>query len=102
MALLIFIEVPVLFCIILSASNWIQQDGWLCEHLFSECNICFIAAFISACSKAPSWLRTFAPADALVMQEEAWNSYPRCKSGYILNQIFLAFVTALFSERIFH
>lgn len=31
-------------------------------------------------SKAPSWLKTFAPADALVMQEEAWNSYPRCKS----------------------
>ncbi|KAL3530615.1 hypothetical protein ACH5RR_009937 [Cinchona calisaya] len=31
-------------------------------------------------SKAPSWLTTFAPADALVMQEEAWNSYPRCKS----------------------
>ncbi|XP_027086669.1 uncharacterized protein [Coffea arabica] len=31
-------------------------------------------------SKAPLWLTTFAPADALVMQEEAWNSYPRCKS----------------------
>lgn len=31
-------------------------------------------------SKAPLWLKTFAPADALVMQEEAWNSYPRCKS----------------------
>ncbi|KAK3206089.1 hypothetical protein Dsin_020135 [Dipteronia sinensis] len=31
-------------------------------------------------SKAPAWLRTFAPADALVMQEEAWNAYPRCKT----------------------
>ncbi|KAJ4725971.1 Phosphatidylinositol transfer protein [Melia azedarach] len=31
-------------------------------------------------SKAPSWLQTFAPADALIMQEEAWNSYPRCKT----------------------
>ncbi|XP_075105355.1 uncharacterized protein LOC142179399 isoform X1 [Nicotiana tabacum] len=32
-------------------------------------------------SKAPSWLTTFAPADALVMQEEAWNAYPKCRSG---------------------
>ncbi|KAI5666187.1 hypothetical protein M9H77_16040 [Catharanthus roseus] len=31
-------------------------------------------------SKVPSWLTTFAPTDALVMQEEAWNAYPRCKS----------------------
>ncbi|KAH9661009.1 hypothetical protein KPL70_024367 [Citrus sinensis] len=31
-------------------------------------------------SKAPAWLKTFAPADALVMHEEAWNSYPRCKT----------------------
>ncbi|XP_057781752.1 uncharacterized protein LOC131000034 [Salvia miltiorrhiza] len=31
-------------------------------------------------SKAPAWLSKFAPADALVMQEEAWNAYPRCKS----------------------
>lgn len=31
-------------------------------------------------SKAPSWLTTFAPADALIMHEEAWNAYPRCKS----------------------
>ncbi|KAF3942999.1 hypothetical protein CMV_030405 [Castanea mollissima] len=32
-------------------------------------------------SKVPSWLTTFAPADALIMQEEAWNAFPRCKSG---------------------
>ncbi|KAG9129575.1 hypothetical protein Leryth_014431 [Lithospermum erythrorhizon] len=31
-------------------------------------------------SKAPSWMTAFAPAEALVMQEEAWNAYPRCKS----------------------
>ncbi|KAK9280189.1 hypothetical protein L1049_014137 [Liquidambar formosana] len=31
-------------------------------------------------SKVPSWLTTFAPADALVMKEQAWNAYPRCKS----------------------
>ncbi|WCJ41094.1 Phosphatidylinositol transfer protein 1 [Euphorbia peplus] len=31
-------------------------------------------------SKAPTWLTTFAPADALVMHEEAWNAYPRCKT----------------------
>ncbi|GMN24585.1 hypothetical protein TIFTF001_000625 [Ficus carica] len=33
-------------------------------------------------SKVPTWLTTFAPADALVMQEEAWNAYPRCKTGW--------------------
>ncbi|KAA3455415.1 phosphatidylinositol transfer protein 1-like [Gossypium australe] len=32
-------------------------------------------------SKAPAWLTTIAPKDALVMQEEAWNAYPRCKTG---------------------
>ncbi|RXI04520.1 hypothetical protein DVH24_038794 [Malus domestica] len=31
-------------------------------------------------SKAPGWLATFAPADALIMQEEAWNAHPRCKT----------------------
>lgn len=33
------------------------------------------------CSKAPTWLTKLAPEDALVMQEEAWNAYPMCKSG---------------------
>ncbi|KAL6563600.1 hypothetical protein OROGR_002559 [Orobanche gracilis] len=32
-------------------------------------------------SKAPTWLAKLAPTGALVMQEEAWNAYPRCKSG---------------------
>ncbi|KAL3616410.1 hypothetical protein CASFOL_039800 [Castilleja foliolosa] len=31
-------------------------------------------------SKAPTWLAKFAPTGSLVMQEEAWNAYPRCKS----------------------
>ncbi|OVA09916.1 Phosphatidylinositol transfer protein [Macleaya cordata] len=31
-------------------------------------------------SKVPTWLTTFAAADALLMQEEAWNAYPRCKT----------------------
>ncbi|XP_031099399.1 phosphatidylinositol transfer protein 1-like isoform X1 [Ipomoea triloba] len=31
-------------------------------------------------SKAPTWLTKLAPEDALVMQEEAWNAYPMCKS----------------------
>ncbi|KAL6577276.1 hypothetical protein OROMI_011552 [Orobanche minor] len=31
-------------------------------------------------SKAPTWLAKLAPTGALVMQEEAWNAYPRCKS----------------------
>ncbi|XP_068338508.1 uncharacterized protein [Pyrus communis] len=33
-------------------------------------------------SKAPGWLTTFAPAEALILQEEAWNAYPRCKTGF--------------------
>ncbi|GMH07125.1 hypothetical protein Nepgr_008965 [Nepenthes gracilis] len=33
-------------------------------------------------SKIPSWITAFAPLDALVLQEEAWNAYPRCKSGF--------------------
>lgn len=37
--------------------------------------------FLAFCSKAPTWLTKFAPEDALVMQEEAWNAYPMCKSG---------------------
>uniref|UniRef100_A0A2P2Q3S3 Phosphatidylinositol transfer protein N-terminal domain-containing protein n=1 Tax=Rhizophora mucronata TaxID=61149 RepID=A0A2P2Q3S3_RHIMU len=31
-------------------------------------------------SKVPTWLTSFAPADALIMHEEAWNAYPRCKT----------------------
>lgn len=31
-------------------------------------------------SKVPAWLTTFAPADALILQEEAWNAFPRCKT----------------------
>ncbi|XAR60477.1 hypothetical protein NMG60_11033877 [Bertholletia excelsa] len=31
-------------------------------------------------SKVPAWLTAFAPRGALVVQEEAWNAYPRCKS----------------------
>uniref|UniRef100_A0A5B7BFM4 Putative phosphatidylinositol transfer protein 1-like isoform X1 n=1 Tax=Davidia involucrata TaxID=16924 RepID=A0A5B7BFM4_DAVIN len=31
-------------------------------------------------SKVPAWLTTFARADALIMQEDAWNAYPRCKT----------------------
>ncbi|CAN1249477.1 Phosphatidylinositol transfer protein 1 [Linum perenne] len=32
-------------------------------------------------SKAPTWLSAFASLDSLIMQEEAWNSYPRCKTA---------------------
>ncbi|XP_040993113.1 phosphatidylinositol transfer protein 2-like isoform X2 [Juglans microcarpa x Juglans regia] len=31
-------------------------------------------------SKVPSWLTTFAPSDALIVKEEAWNAFPKCKS----------------------
>ncbi|KAM7279086.1 hypothetical protein ACFE04_006220 [Oxalis oulophora] len=31
-------------------------------------------------SKAPTWIATFAPTDALLMEEEAWNIYPKCKT----------------------
>uniref|UniRef100_A0A803L3R8 Phosphatidylinositol transfer protein N-terminal domain-containing protein n=1 Tax=Chenopodium quinoa TaxID=63459 RepID=A0A803L3R8_CHEQI len=38
-------------------------------------------------SKIPSWLTTFAPADSLLLKEEAWNAYPKCKSGYHIFRI---------------
>ncbi|XP_043703800.1 phosphatidylinositol transfer protein 2-like [Telopea speciosissima] len=31
-------------------------------------------------SKVPTWLSALVPADAFVMQEEAWDAYPRCKT----------------------
>lgn len=31
-------------------------------------------------SKIPSWITTFAPPDSLLLKEEAWNAYPKCKS----------------------
>ncbi|KAK9940226.1 hypothetical protein M0R45_016896 [Rubus argutus] len=43
-------------------------------------------------SKAPTWLTTFAPADALIMQEEAWNAYPRCKTDCGSSIICFSFV----------
>ncbi|XP_010253533.1 PREDICTED: phosphatidylinositol transfer protein 1-like isoform X2 [Nelumbo nucifera] len=40
----------------------------------------YTSKFYHLQSKAPAWLTTFAPSDALLMQEEAWNAYPRCKT----------------------
>ncbi|CAM6091152.1 unnamed protein product [Calypogeia fissa] len=31
-------------------------------------------------SKAPSWVAAIAPTNALVIEEEAWNAYPKCKT----------------------
>uniref|UniRef100_A0A0D6R8P8 Phosphatidylinositol transfer protein N-terminal domain-containing protein n=1 Tax=Araucaria cunninghamii TaxID=56994 RepID=A0A0D6R8P8_ARACU len=31
-------------------------------------------------SKVPSWLTTFAPTDSLILEEQAWNAYPKCKT----------------------
>ncbi|KAJ4970771.1 hypothetical protein NE237_003870 [Protea cynaroides] len=31
-------------------------------------------------SKVPAWLSAFVPGDVFVMQEEAWDAYPRCKT----------------------
>ena len=31
-------------------------------------------------SKVPGWVRMFAPAGSLHMQEEAWNAYPYCRT----------------------
>jgi len=31
-------------------------------------------------SKVPSWLKSFAPANALILEEEAWNAFPKCKT----------------------
>lgn len=31
-------------------------------------------------SKVPSWLKKLAPANALILEEEAWNAFPKCKT----------------------
>lgn len=31
-------------------------------------------------SKVPSWLTSFAPANALNLEEESWNAFPKCKT----------------------
>ncbi|XP_022883107.1 phosphatidylinositol transfer protein 1-like isoform X3 [Olea europaea var. sylvestris] len=46
-------------------------------------------------SKAPTWLTKFAPTDALVMQEEAWNAFPRCKSAVIRCPYFTRFLLTI-------
>lgn len=33
------------------------------------------------CSKLPSWLVSLVPKKALMLEEEAWNAYPRCTTG---------------------
>jgi hypothetical protein len=35
------------------------------------------------CSKLPSWLAAFAPLNSMLIEEEAWNAYPKCKTGCI-------------------
>lgn len=32
-------------------------------------------------SKLPSWLVSLIPKNALTLEEEAWNAYPRCVTG---------------------
>ncbi|KAE8691764.1 Phosphatidylinositol transfer protein 1 isoform 2 [Hibiscus syriacus] len=56
-------------------------------------------------SKAPAWLTSIAPTDALVMQEEAWNAYPRCKTGmqctlgtFFWSFAFLEFICPYFTK----
>ncbi|XP_048234011.1 phosphatidylinositol transfer protein 1 isoform X3 [Ricinus communis] len=48
------------------------------DDVFGECQ--YTSKVYRLQSKAPTWLTAFAPADALIMQEEAWNAYPRCKT----------------------
>lgn len=50
-------------------------------------------------SKAPAWLTAFAPADALILQEEAWNAYPRCKTGIIFTLAWNSNVLRYFSMK---
>ncbi|KAA3489748.1 phosphatidylinositol transfer protein 1-like [Gossypium australe] len=53
-------------------------------------------------SKAPSWLTTLAPKDALIMQEESWNAYPRCKTGVQRCLLFIARVHCISCINICH
>ncbi|KAK4717861.1 hypothetical protein R3W88_016199 [Solanum pinnatisectum] len=54
----------------------------------------YTSKFYHLQSIAPSWLTTFAPADALVIQEEAWNAYPKCRS-VVKSPYFLKFFMSI-------
>ena len=42
-------------------------------------------------SKFPAWISAIAPANSLQMEEEAWNAYPRCKTGILSSKTFVFF-----------
>ncbi|KAJ4838922.1 hypothetical protein Tsubulata_025958 [Turnera subulata] len=48
------------------------------DPVFGKCQ--YTSKIYRLQSKAPTWLTTFAPADSLILTEEAWNAYPRCKT----------------------
>jgi hypothetical protein len=51
------------------------------------------------CSKFPLWLAAFAPLNSMLIEEKAWNAYPKCKTGWSLSWPFN--VGTRFSSTIF-
>ncbi|XP_028106924.1 phosphatidylinositol transfer protein 2-like isoform X2 [Camellia sinensis] len=56
----------------------VLEDKLIEDDVFGKCQ--YLSKIYKLQSKVPAWLTAFARKDALVMQEEAWNAYPRCKS----------------------
>ncbi|CAL5426569.1 unnamed protein product [Camellia sinensis] len=56
----------------------VLEDKLIEDDVFGKCQ--YLSKIYRLQSKVPAWLTAFARKDALVMQEEAWNAYPRCKS----------------------
>ena len=55
-------------------------------------------------SKVPAWVRAFAPAGSLELQEEAWNAYPYCKTvltnpGYMKENFLIKLETYHYADR---
>ena len=40
------------------------------------------------CSKVPGWFAAIAPADALKVDEKAWNAFPSCKTRLTVRSLF--------------
>lgn len=57
----------------------VQLLSFICKAAF-WCRFFALAGF----SKIPTWLSTFVPTKYMYIEEEAWNAYPKCKTGYFL------------------
>lgn len=50
-------------------------------------------------SKLPSWLASLLPKNALTLEEEAWNTYPRCVTVLKVSTVFDACCVKLWTNK---